>query len=173
MLTVSSATRLFGTPRVFFTLAGNPLSEEALGFVKKRLKPVNGSNIDAVSVKVFSDEAAVKAYFEQGISPLSAVVLFDSPYRVGRGRQGKGKRYQHLARNRPEDNGRIPRWARGAQWAVVLYSEYESIGHQLVALYVKKFEDQLEREHFPWGCPRRGERVPGKVDLPDRRKEAI
>ncbi|MDP3764456.1 MAG: hypothetical protein Q8Q95_02440 [bacterium] len=145
---------LFNTPRLFFTLKGNSVSEQVIGELKSML----GSEQECI---VFTDANEVKAMFESGISPDSAVVLFDS---------GMIKQFSPTTQLRPGESSNIPSWAYGAQWCVRVgrsCRRIEGCARQLRADFVRNFQDRIGIGYYPWGKPRLNEKPPMSVNLGD------
>lgn len=125
------------------------------------LRSPTGREIECV---VFQDHAEIIARFEKGLSPKSAVVLFD---RSGMGR----KSWRPTTATRSDDVKLFPFWTYGAEWAVQIGEacfgkRFESCARQLFADFVRCFEERLEHQWFPWGAPRKNEAAPSDIKLP-------
>jgi hypothetical protein len=164
MLNIKSVTTMFNTPRVIFTMRGNPISEMGVTEVEKYLYSIGERDVE---VRIFDTSEEIRRYFDGGVSPLSAVALFDASGARPTVNRAHHKRFSHLSRSRPEDDMRIPVWTNGAQWVVEVYASHGSMGHQIGAHYVRKFRAQLDAGLYPWGLPRKGEHSPERVELPD------
>ena len=142
---------MFDVPRIIFTLRGNKKSEEVI-------RELGGSNKQ--EYRVFGTSEEIRAYFQSGVLPTVAVVLFDYP---------GGKAFTMATHSRADDVKCVPAWAHGAQWAVKIHSWCKPSGcaRQLRADFLKKFESQLVQGRFPWGFPRKKESPPAHVVLPD------
>lgn len=153
-------TTLFDRPRVFFTRRGNPKSAQVLAELQKQLRALKHDQ----ECTVFDEDADVQRLFRSGVSPSSAVALMDDSI---------CKRCTPTTRSRADNN--MPTWTYGAQWGVRVGAKFkdgnpkhaEHVAQQMTAWFERHFDDQLNRHQFPWGAPRRGDRPPRNVQLPD------
>ena len=123
----------------------------------------NGETLCAV----FESAPDIRKVFESGISPSSAVVLFDS--RLGRGF------FHPTTRSRHESGKLMPEWACGAQWGVLVGQKISTgtfqgrraatCARQIRADFRRKFSAQLQGGQYPWGAPRKGEKVAQDVSF--------
>jgi hypothetical protein len=162
---------------LFFTLQGNTASEKVIQELKEAFAEI-GAERD-VECAVFGNGEEVRARFESGISPLSAVVLYDT---------GVRRFFSQTVSTRHAEAGRIPPWSHGAQWVVKVsprqiahetkkasnnggvsstmrFRFAKTCALQLRADYWKRFHEQLGARRFPWGNPKRGEVAPQNVVL--------
>ncbi len=153
MLTIQTQGTIFPVPRVVFTLQGHEASEAVI----RELAAMNGSGEQ--DHLIFPDPDSIRAYFEGGVSPQAAVVIFDH----------SGSRFFTMATaSRPEDANSIPCWAQGAHWAVKVHrpSRPATCAKQVRADFSRRFTERLEQGQFPWGKARKGENPPAAVTLP-------
>ncbi len=146
---------LFETPRLFFTLKGNPRSEEVVSCLRVMVQ-------GTAECVVFESPEEIRARFESGISPNGAVVLFDHNMGINH--------FSPTTHSRPDDSKLIPSWAWGAQWAVKVAPRCqpaERCARQLYADFRKRFQERLNNGLFPWGRPRKGEPPPINIKLPE------
>lgn len=167
MLKVTEAlTQMFEVPRVFFTINGNPVSEIVLEGIRLRLQNQEfiescGQNYIQQECLVLEDKEAAAALFESGISPDSAVVLFD--HRFG------SKRFSCTSITRFKNA--IPSWARGARWGVKIglacreRNALRNCSEQLAANFNRNFQKRLFQGEFPWGPPKLNENPPVNVNI--------
>jgi len=144
--------KLFNAPRLFFTLKGQSHSEAVL----ESLKKVEHREFECC---VFESAEQVRECLNGGISPNSAVVLFD--YGMG------SKCFTYMTPSRPDDVASIPKWSCGAQWAVKIGTpqRFDTCARQLSADFGKLFTARLKSGWYPWGQPRKKEKPPVDADL--------
>lgn len=191
MLDLRVVKSIFDTPRIIFTMKGNPRSEAVIAelkeaavrerltargtpeelmkdvsFVKEAIAHTEDKDYRQIYRVFGSPEHVLDFFRESGISPNATVVLFDT--------LGTGNFTMHTA-SRPDDQKRIPSWAWGAHWAVAVHTDrrFAVCARQVRADFLRKFESQLSQEHFPWGNPRKGERPPAQVVLPPHTDEVV
>lgn len=158
---------MFSVPRVVFTLQGNQQSEGVI----EALRQLQGSSLasgvkEEQDYRVFARPQEIQEYFEGGVSPSAALVLFDST----------GSRcFRMMTRSREDDRRTIPSWACGVQWAVGIHKAFRAEGcaKQIRADFWRRFSNQLARGEFPWGMPRKREAPPRQVVLPDKVDDII
>jgi len=152
---------IFGTPSIIFTLKGNPQSVAVLEALEQCDCSANRM--------VFDSKADVENYFSStGISPASAVVLFDQ--NLGR------KRFRPTCRNRSWAV-KVPDWTAGAQWIVMVggachsQPRVEGCARQIAADFGKNFSKRLHGGQFPWGSGKKTsigcEQPPRPISIPD------
>lgn len=144
--------KLFNVPRLFFTIRGQPQSEAVL----ERLKLIDVREFEC---SVFESVDQVQECLNGGISPNSAVVLFDSDM--------SSKCFRYMTPNRPDDVKIIPAWSCGAQWAVKIGTRprHEGCARQLYANFQRLFTPRLKNGWYPWGQARKKEKPPVSADL--------
>lgn len=191
MLDLRVVKSIFETPRILFTMRGQPKSEAVIAelkeaavrerlmargtseefmkdadFIKEAIAHYHPSDYRQVYRVFDSPEKVLDFFRESGLSPNTAVVIFDA--------WGTGN-FTMCTASRPDDQKRIPSWAWGAHWGVAVHTDrrFACCARQLRADFLRKFESQLSREHFPWGSPRKGERPPAQVVLPPHTDEVV
>ncbi|GEM_PF-2013137 len=191
MLDLRVVKSVFAVPRIIFTMSGNKKSEEVVrelkeAAVRERLE-ARGTSEDMMKDAEFIKEAiahyspsdyrqgyyifdspehVIDFFRENDVSPNAAVVLFDA--------HGTGS-FTMCTTSRPDDQKRIPSWAWGAHWGVALHTDrrFACCARQLRADFSRKFESQLSAENFPWGKPRKNERGPALVTLPQNTDDIV
>jgi len=168
----TSMKKMFQIPRFYFTVKGNPQSEEVLQQIERRL--VDQSFIDSFEdgskpfpqeCIVFEDEAGVTAFFESGVARDSAVAVFD---------RSTSKSRSHTFTTCLRASNGMPQWAAGCYWAI----QVSAVGRcdhflrncveQATAHFNRNFLKNLSRAQFPWGAHRLGENPPVDVGIPQR-----
>ncbi|MBI4433388.1 hypothetical protein HY632_01305 [Candidatus Uhrbacteria bacterium] len=171
MLTIQATSGIFDLPRVICTVRGNPASERVLAAIQSPEQTIQDSELAKKRAPdgeqeylVFDDADAYGRFLDGGVSPASVVVLFDE--------RGSGSCTMRT-HSRAKDQGAIPAWTRGAQWALGVhcgpddaYGRIRSVAYLVLATFYRRFMAELTQEHFPWGKPRKGESGPAIVTLP-------
>ncbi len=139
--------QLFTTPRLFFTIRGQTESEHVLQELGKIVD-------NQFECKVCDSKEEIRAHFTSGLSPNSAVVLFDG--------QMENKCFSYLTASRADNIKIIPEWSAGAQWAVKIGKKPRpaTCARQLAADFCRHFTVRLAKAQFPWGNPRKKEKPP-------------
>lgn len=166
MITLPRLHGVFETPRVIFTLteeSGGVRNPKSLEVIEALLE---FPNAEQQRVVFRSIEEVQEFFATSGISPTSAVVIFDSE--AGRGH------FSPTCVNRPQRVS-LPHWAQGAQWAVMVHKrcDPQRCARQVSADFCRNFERQLQKQEFPWGKARVAEEVPVPVVMPDTIHQTI
>lgn len=153
-----SLTELFCIPRFFITVKGNPRSESVMA----RLNPN-----DCI---VFPDDAAVKNFFESGVSPDSVVAISDQ----------KGKPHQNYTFTTClRAQNLLPSWAKSCHWGIAVFPGcvtdhfVRNCAEQANAHFKRNFERNLLQGDYPWGRTRNGENSPANVVIPRHVRETL
>jgi hypothetical protein len=118
---------------------------------------------DDVQYKVFTRKEEIQEFFRNsGITPASAVVLFDDTA-LGT------KHFRPTGRNRRHEV-RSPDWTMGAQWIVIVGNNCDPrrCSRQVHADFVKNYAMRLGKNQFPWGRGKLVNRATGAYEEPPR-----
>jgi hypothetical protein len=158
-------TEVFPVPALIFTRKGNPHSEQIIRELKTRSLGLACLVVGEAEEGQESLDEAVAQLFERNYSPRRAVALYDSA--------GVARCFSPTTRARESTHG-MPAWAARVPWGVAIGkraamsgSRISSCANQIAADFVRRFEQQLRQDAFPWGPPKGGELVPQTVKLPD------
>jgi len=160
MLTINETRGVFEVPRIVCTVRGNPRSEAVIAYMATHPECADKRTGEQEYV-TFDDGGALRARFEQGVSPAAAVVLSDA---------SGARSFSMHTRSRAADSREFPAWSCGAQWGVRMHGTHPSVTRscalQLLADFDRQFNARLASGEFPWGKPKQGEPPPTNVTLP-------
>jgi hypothetical protein len=170
--------KLFQVPHTYFTVKGNPRSEEVLQQIEIRLANQSfansfedGNEPFPQECVVFHNEESVTAFFEGGAARGSAVAIFD--------RDGNKNR-SHSFTTSFRANNEMPKWAIGCHWAIKVFAGCRPNGNfqrncveQATAHFNRNFLQNLRKAQYPWGAHRKGENPPVDVGIPRRVVEQL
>lgn len=182
MLKANIQAKGFPTPRIIFTLAGNPRSEAVI-----RMMQSDESFKTGQEFVIFENPDQIKEKLSNGVSPSEAVVLYDG---------GSGTRMFKMECQGKRDC-HMPSWSCQSQWGVrigeraagcsdpakkqsVADNRSRNIANQVRSDFSKSFQERLTMgvpmrsggqirmsgPAYPWGRPRNGENPPSSLEIP-------